>query len=333
MASIREIAKEAGVSVSTASKALNNKKDVSEGTKARVREVADKLGYTPNPIARRLSARRKNLIGLLILHTETLEIDGSIFIKILGEISREAAVKGYDVLLMTPAGGESYMEMARRSRVDGLIILGLTLEDKNLDELKRAELPMGILDQRVEGKCCVTTDNRGGIEEVVKLLKEKGHKEISFAGWCDSSQVSHERYDAYLESISPKTERVYRGGFSYEDGLAMGREIVEDIRSGRSIDAVVCSADMAALGVIKELQGAGIEVPGDVSVSGFDNLMAGRVASPSLTTVSQDTLEISRALLQGVTDLIEGKGAGDRVITGELIVRDSIGGRNGKDQK
>lgn len=327
MASIREIAKEAGVSVSTASKALNNKKDVSEGTKARVREVADKLGYTPNPIARRLSARRKNLIGLLILHTETLEIGGSIFINILGEISREAAVKGYDVLLMTPAGGESYMEMARRSRVDGLIILGLTLEDKNLDELKKAELPMAILDQKVEGKCCVTTDNRGGIEEVVKLLKEKGHKEISFAGWCAGSQVSQERYDAYLESVTQGAERVYRGGFSYEDGLAMGREIVEDIRSGRSIDAVVCSADMAALGIIKKLQGAGIEVPGDVSVSGFDNLMAGRVASPPLTTVSQDTLEISRALLQGVTDLIEGKGAEDRVITGELIVRDSIGGR------
>lgn len=327
MVSIREIAREAGVSVSTASKALNNKEDVSEGTKVRVREVADKLGYTPNPIARRLSARRKNLIGLLILHTETLEIGGSIFIKILGEISREAAVKGYDILLMTPAGGEGYMEMAKRSRVDGLIILGLTLEDENLDELKRAELPMAILDQKVEGKCCVTTDNRGGIEEVVKLLKESRHENISFAGWCAGSQVSQERYDAYLGSISKGTERVYRGGFSYEDGLAMGREIAKDIQSGRSIDAVVCSADMAALGVIRELQKAGIEVPGDVSVSGFDNLVSGKVAAPPLTTVSQDTLEISRALLQGVTDLVEGKGTEDRVITGELIVRDSIGGR------
>ncbi len=333
MASIREIAKEAGVSVSTASKALNNKEDVSEGTKARVREVADKLGYTPNPIARRLSARRKNLIGLLILHTETLEIGGSIFIKILGEISREAAVKGYDILLMTPVGGESYMEMTKRTRVDGLIILGLTLEDENLDELREAELPMAILDQKLEGKCCVTTDNRGGIEEVVKLLKEKGHEDITFAGWCDSSQVSQERYEAYLESVSLKSGRVYRGGFSYEDGLTMGREIVEDIRSGKIIDAVVCSADMAALGVIKELQKAGIEVPGDISLSGFDNLMAGRVASPPLTTVSQDTVEISRALLQGVMNLIEGKDAGDRVITGELIVRESIGGRDGKDQK
>ncbi len=327
MASIREIAREAGVSVSTASKALNNRGDVSEETKVKVREVAQRLGYTPNPIARRLSARKKNLIGLLILHTEVLEIGGSIFIKILGEISREAAAKGYDILLMTPAAGESYMEMARRSRVDGLIILGLTLGDENLDDLKKAELPMAILDQKVEGKCCITTDNRKGIEEVMKLLKERGYKDISFAGWCDTSQVSQERYDAYLGSITPRSGRVYRGGFSYEDGIAMGRKIVEDIRSGRGVDAVVCSADMAALGIIKKLQEAGIDVPGEVSVSGFDNLMAGRVATPPLTTVFQDTVEISKALLQGVTDLIEGKDAGDRVIAGELIVRESMGGK------
>lgn len=331
MASIREIAREAGVSVSTASKALNNRGDVSEETKARVSEVAQRLGYTPNPIARRLSARKKNLVGLLILHTEVLEIGGSIFIKILGEISREAAAKGYDIILMTPAAGESYMEMARRSRVDGFIILGLTLGDENLDELREAELAMAILDQKIEGKYCVTTDNREGIEEVMKLLIDRGHKDIAFAGWCDSSQVSRERYDAYLGSITPRSGRVYRGGFSYEDGLIMGRKIVEDIRSGRRIDAVVCSADMSALGVIKKLQEAGIDVPGDVSVSGFDNLMAGRVATPPLTTVSQNTVEISKALLQGVTDLIEGKDAGDRVIAGELIVRESMGGRDEKE--
>lgn len=328
MVSIKTIAREAGVSVSTASKALNGRKDVSEATRKRVMEVASRLGYTPNPIARRLSARKKNLIGLLILHTDTVEIEGSIFIKLLGEIGREAAVKGYDILLMTPSTEESYLEMARRSRVDGLIILGLTLEDDNLDELRETELPIAILDQRVEGKYSVATDNRGGVVEVLKYLMGTGHNKIVFAGWCADSQVSQERYGAYLESISPRSGRVYRGGFSYEEGLLMGRRIVEDIGSGKEIEAVVCASDMAALGVMRELQGAGIRVPGDVSVSGFDDLMPGRVATPALTTVSQDTAEISKALLQGIVDLIEGKSVENRVIRGKFIVRESIGGRD-----
>ena len=325
MASIKTIALEAGVSVSTASKALNNKKDVSEATRERVMEVADRLGYTPNPIARRLSARKKNLIGLLILHTDKVEIEGSIFIKLLGEIGREGVAKGYDILLMTPSAEEKYLELARRSRVDGLIILGLTLEDNNLDELRKTKLPIAILDQRLEGKYSVSTDNREGVGEVMEHLAGSGHSKIVFAGYCGDSQVSQDRYGAYLDYLSPAQGRVYEGGFSYEEGVLMGRRIAEDMRSGVEVDAVVCAADMAALGVIRELQGAGIRVPEDVSVSGFDDLMPGRIASPALTTVSQDTGEISRALLQGVVDLVEGRKTEEKTIKGRFIVRESIG--------
>lgn len=325
MASIREIAAAAGVSVSTASKALNDREDVSEKTKINVKRIAQEMGYSPNPIAKRLSAKKKNLIGILILHTDILEIGGSIFMKILGDISRRAAREGYDILLMTPEEGRSYMEMARKRQIDGMVILGLTLDDPNLEEIRESTLPMTILDQYVEGKVCVTTDNRSAVGEIVKHLKDEGRSKIAFAGYCETSQAGMERYKGYSESMKERDERVYEGGFSYEEGIHMGREILKE---GKYPDAVVCSADMAALGIIKTLRDGGIRVPEDIWVSGFDDLMPGRISTPSLTTVAQDSKEISRELLEGLIDMIEGKPAKDREIEGRLIIRESTGGKD-----
>lgn len=323
MASIREIAKVAKVSVSTASKALNDKKDVSEKTRLHVKEIASQMGYSPNPIAKRLSAKKKNLIGVLVLHTDVLEIGGSIFMKILGEISRRAARKGYDILLMTPEKDMSYMEMAKKRHVDGVIIMGLTLSDKNLSEIKKSTLPMMILDQYVEGKVCVSTDNYKGIREVMAHLTNSGVENIAFAGYYEGSQASVERYEAYCKYRNRGEKKVYKGGFSYEDGLLMGKEIVKDKKIP---GAIVCSTDMVALGIIKILKKNNIIVPKDVLVSGFDNLISGRISTPELTTVSQDTIKISKNLLEGLVDLIDGKEIKDKLIDGSLIIRESTGG-------
>lgn len=327
MVSIKDIAEKAGVSVSTASKALNNRSDVSSSTRERVKKIADSMGYFPNPIAKRLSAKKKDLIGVLILHTDSLEIGGSIFIKILGEIGRGAARKGYDILLITPEEGVSYMEIARRRQVDGLIILGLTLEDENLEDLKKSKLPMVILDQGVEGKMCVSTDNQRGIEGVMELLEDKGHRDIAFAGYCSSSQVSIERYKGYCSHMKNKEKMVYESGFSYEEGKRIGEKIVK-VR--KKPTAIVCSTDMTALGIIKVLKENNIKVPEEISVTGFDNLLSGRISTPELTTVAQDTETISKVMFEGLIDLIEGKNKSSVVIEGKLIIRESAGGRDEK---
>jgi len=309
---IKEIAKEAGVSVSTVSKALNNKEDISKKLKEKIKEIAKKRGYKPNPLAKRLASKKTNTIGVFILHTKNLSFYESFAMELLGKITKLATKDEVDVTLFTPEKEIDYLKIARERKLDGIILIGLTLEDKNIEKLKGSKIPVSILDQSLQGENIrkVFSDNSSGIEKGVNYLVEKGHKKITFIGGKAHSEVARIRREAFVNSMKKhrllSESKIYRTNFFYEEGEKIANKVV---KLKNRPTAIFCATDILAFGLIKGLKREGIRVPEEISVMGFDNISAGKLIEPELTTISQNIEKLGEKLYRNLyerdEDLVE----------------------------
>ncbi|HEY8348087.1 MAG TPA: LacI family DNA-binding transcriptional regulator [Symbiobacteriaceae bacterium] len=334
---IKDVAREAGVGLATVSRVLNNSGPVSPETRERVLAAARALGYVPNLHARSLVSRATGTVGLIIP-----DITNPFFPAVTRGVEDAASQAGYTVFLCNtdndPAKEETDVRKLRERCVDGIIFVGSQARRKRLERLLQDGIPVVVTDREVPDLDAdsVLVDNNWGARAAVRHLIDLGHTRIAHAAGHRQTPTGQDRYAGYCAALEeaglPVDESlVFWGEFTIESGIQAGQVLLG--RSPRPT-AVFAGNDLIALGVIRAAREAGLRVPEDLSVVGFDDIPLAALVSPPLTTVRQPAYEMGRLAMTMLLERMSGRvtGAGrHHVFRPELILRGSTRPRSGQD--
>lgn len=323
---IKEVAARARVSVATVSRVLNGKGPVREDTWQRVLEVAQDMRYVPHGVARSLSTRQSNTIGVVLP-----DLYGEFFSEVIRGIDLAARRAGYHILL---SGSHSETEemsavlSAVRGRVDGLIVMSPDLEATELCSSLPEGMPLVLLNCLTKEGCAITIDNYGGAYQMVRHLTALGHRRIAFLRGPDRNVDACERLRGYRDAMHRFVTRQTSalelpGEFTEESGYEAGKQILE--LSPRPT-AIFAANDAMAIGALYALRMAGTDVPAEIAVAGFDDIPIARYVNPPLTTVSVAIAELGRRAFELLMRVIEnGETSGQETLPTTLLVRESCG--------
>ncbi|MGG1574262.1 LacI family DNA-binding transcriptional regulator [Fictibacillus sp. NRS-1165] len=332
MATIKDIAKHAGVSVTTVSRALNGYSDVNEKTRDKIKAVAKELNYSPNLLARSLVMKKTKTIGLLV---SGMQIEGSkdnFTYEVLCGINDCAGKRGYDLILFSTntelQQEKTYNQLCQERKVDGVILQGIKTDDPYLREVVESDIPCVLVDIPIESDSVgyVTTDNKEGAKKAVEHLIGLGHRQIGMINGHKQAFVSRERLEGYRLALEEakldfKEENVVDGAFSESEAQVQAAEL---LKKNPKITAIFCASDLMALGTIKAAAGMGKQVPQALSVAGFDDIILASYSSPTLTTIAQDRYQIGYESAILLIQILEGKaGSRKKVLNTNLIQRES----------
>ena len=306
MARLKDVAEACGVSVATVSRALNGLTNESKERTAHICQTAREMGYIPNTAAKTLKTSRSNNIGILYEDRMNHEY----FSTLMEELRKNAEDKGYDLTFMRRKTGqsrESYYEHARRRNLDGVIVLQADFEDAGVIRLATSSIPTVIIDHIFEGCDCVSSDNRAGLEQIVRYVREKGHRRIALIQG-QRGAVSQERLAGFYKGCAEMGVRVpseYVAEGRFHDPDDCFRQIVRFLQLPEKPTCVLCPDDFSCLGALWQLRAEGIRVPEDVSLVGFDGIEMARLTEPKPTTFRQDDERIAREVMTLLTEGIE----------------------------
>ena len=325
---IKDVAREANVSVATVSRALNGQHNVAEAVRRRIQDVAQRLRYTPHHAARSLSSRRTRTIGVVLP-----EVYGEFFSELMYGIDQVAREHGLHLLVSSYHGDPRQQGDALRSmrgRVDGLLVMSPYDDaDGHLADAL-AGLPDAVLigsQAGLPGQRRIGVDNHAGARAMVAHLVACGRRRIAFVAGPQGNHEAAERqrgyHDALAELLPQAQPQVLPGDFREASGEAAG----EALLAGPSLpDAVFAANDMMALGCLSAFNAAGLKVPADIAVAGFDDIPLARYVPPGLTTMRVDIAALGadamRHLLASDADAEPGHG----LRMPQLVVRASTGG-------
>lgn len=328
---IRDIAKAAGVSVATVSKALNGYSTVNAATREKIRRIADEMQYHPNAAARSLVGQRSMTIGVFL----TTGLANPFFASVLGGIDRALKDRGYDLIYLAGAHAEepgySLVRHSRSRNVEGLLIFGMQENEMDFGELIDSELPAVFIDMEMQGEHIgmISSDNAEAIRTAVQHLAKLNHRRIAFISGLAGTFPARVRQQGFLQGMAEqgltcRPEYLMAGDFSRESGYeAMSRLLSLPERP----TAVVCSSDASAVGALEAASEHGLSVPGDFSIVGFDDVEAARSVRPALTTIRQDMEGIGYRAIGLLDDLIRGEELSEKrlILPTEWVERDSCG--------
>jgi len=329
------------VSVSTVSRVFNDYDDVSPATRERVLDVARRLDYAPSAAARTLVKQQSQLIGVVLFTGyEHPDIHHPFFQEVLVGLKHGIGELGYDLLLFaTEQPGSSrgrphsYLRRAQQHRVDGLVVMGVDRDDPEVEKLVRADIPVMAVDLDVvhDHTSFVASDNIGGARLAVRHLHELGHTRIATIAGPSNTKPGADRtlgYRAEMRELGLTIPPGYEveGDFYPESAE---RAMQSMLALTEPPTAVFAAADMMAVGAIRSMHAAGLSVPGDLAIVGFDDIRLAELLSPPLTTVRQDMVGIGLAAGRALVEQIENPDVTPPVLTlpVELVVRASCGAR------
>lgn len=329
-----DIAHFAGVSQSTVSRALRNSPLVNEETRRKVWEVAKKLNYKVDKNASNLRTQQSATLAILLFEDPTGDESqiNPFFLNMLGSITRACAKEGYDLLVSFQSISQDWRaEYEDSHRADGIILLGygdyMDYQER-LQNLLAQDTKFVCWGAKVEGRqdLTVSCDNYGGGKLAAQHLIENGRKHCVFIG--DASEHSPEfltRFKGFQDTLEqhniPLGERSIANAISTEDsGYHATRSL---LANNVKFDALFAASDLIAIGAIKALKEAGLKIPEDVNVIGFDNIAAANYITPSLTTIQQNTTLAGQMLVSNLLSLIRGEQIVDTLLPPKLIVRQS----------
>lgn len=333
MVTIKDIAKHAKVSVTTVSRALNGYYDVSEATRNKIQNIADSLGYSPNLAARSLISKKTKTLGLLLSNITRDSSKDNIAYEVLCGINDQAGENDYDLVLFSTTTQKqqykSYRTVCQERGVDGVIIMGIRLDDPYLSEIVSSEIPCVLIDIKLEGPQVhyITSDNYNGSLHAVEHLIHHNHRHIALINGHVQADVSLLRYKGYEDALKAyniplNTSIIKNGNFSEDGGYACAKDI---ITNNPEVTAIFCISDLMALGALKAIKELGKKVPEDISLIGFDNISTTEYCNPPLTTVHQQKYEIGSKAATLLIQLLEGKDTPPSVVLPtQLIVRESV---------
>ncbi|AGT31259.2 LacI family transcriptional regulator [Geobacillus genomosp. 3] len=332
MTTIKDIAKAAGVSITTVSRALNGYSDVNENTRQKIIDIAKQLNYSPNTLARGLVMNKSKTIGLLVSGLTKESAKDNFTFEVLAGVNEYVSEVDYDMVLFsttsTKQREKTYTQLCRERRVDGAILQGIRTDDPYLHEVVESNIPCVLIDIPIESKTVgyVTTDNVLGAKNAVRHLIELGHKRIAMINGYEYAFVSEQRLkgfkEALLEGGLPVREYWIANG-AFREEIAE-QEALRLLQHYPEITAFFCASDLMALGVIKAVKRLGKRVPEDVAVIGYDDIILASYSSPSLSTVAQDKFAMGYEAAKLLIAMLEGKADSHvKVLQTELKIRAS----------
>ncbi|XEC92514.1 LacI family DNA-binding transcriptional regulator [Paenibacillus tarimensis] len=330
---IKDIAKAAGVSFTTVSRALNGYNDVNEETRKKIVRIANELGYSPNIAARSLISKKTKTLGLLLSGITRSSIKDNIAFEILCGMNDRAGELDYDLVLFNTTSQKqkmkSYKSLCMERGVDGVIIMGIRLDDPYLQEIVQSSIPCVLIDIPINEKNVgsVSTDNVSGSYTAIEHLIRKGHKNIGMINGHAQAYVSVKRLEGYRLALEEnnlvfREEYVADGSFAESGGF---ENAIKLLSKHPEITAIFCASDLMAIGAMQGLKSMGKTVPDDVSIIGFDNIGLSSYCTPSLTTMNQNKYDMGYRSAQMLIDMLEGRHVHPHIsLHAELVERNSV---------
>lgn len=327
-----DIARMAGVSVSTVSRALAGSTLVPQAKREEILALAQEQGYVINEQARNLRLKKTRTIGIVIPlgHEVGQLISDPFFIELLGRLADEITARDYNVLLTKVARPEPGWQdrLIQSQKADGLIVIGQSDQHEALNAVARTYLPLVVWGAHLPSQiyCSVGSDNIGGARLAVEHLVQKGRRRIAFLGVPTLPEVGL-RYDGYRRALAA-------AGIAEDPALLAPAHFTVDtaydtvrglIDSKVPFDAIFAVSDVIAIAAIKALNAAGLRVPDDVAVVGFDDITIAAYVSPALTSVRQDLARGAKVMIDLLFRRMEGENTPSATMPAELVIRKSCG--------
>ncbi|HMH15153.1 MAG TPA: LacI family DNA-binding transcriptional regulator [Edaphobacter sp.] len=327
---MRTIARLAKVSIATVSRTINHVSTVNPKMAKRVREVIDELDYFPNTQARALGSGRSRLFGLIVS-----DITNPFFPELIQGFEDIAVEHGYEILVSSTNYDPKRMSHCIRRmlerKVDGVAVMTFGIEEPLLDQLAKRKIPMVFIDVAPEGpgNSLLKVDYQHGIRQGVQHLVAMGHRNIAFITGPVKLHSAQSRLAAFSSSlkecgITPTPKWIIEGDYTLEGGTAAMKQLL-NIKPMPT--AVMCSNDMTAIGVLHGVYRAGLRVPDDLSVVGFDDIHIAAVTIPPLTTIQMSRFELAHAAFVALRSHVESEHSAahkrEYNIRTDLIARES----------
>jgi len=325
---IKDVARVAGVSVASVSRALNGHESVTEPTRRRILQAAGELRYVPHAAARSLITRRTDMVGVLLP-----DLHGEFFSELIRGMDSAARASGRHLLVSSSHGSASEADQALRSlqgRVDGLVVMSPHADTSMLAANLPTTLPTVLVNTRIAAGsyAALAVDNHGGATAMVRHLIDSGYRHIAFISGPQHNFDADERLRGYRDTLARHRgtrETILQGDFSEASGYRAGLDICA---REEKPDAIFAANDMMALGCLFALTEHGLRVPDDIALAGFDDIPIARFVTPPLTTVRVRIAELGRRAFERLIALIDKKGSvelsTDR-LSCELVIRQSCG--------
>ncbi len=317
--SIREVAREAGVSIAAASYALNGRSGVAEATRKRVLKAVEKLNYQPNKSAQSMRTGRTDAIGLILP-----DLCNPFFPEFAKSVQQSAAIFGMSVFLIDTSNDSQLerngVERLLRQGVDGLI--WWPTEVRNAHELGRLARAMVLVDAQMEGVDSVTSDHFRGGEMLADFVRKSGLAKVGIVRGSRNFSSAAIRRKGFVENIGQDIEIVWEVESSFSPPI---NDIIKSRLQNPQVDIIICPNDLIAIEVIRHVRTHGMRVPEDVAVTGFGDIHFSDIVTPSLTTIHQPLAELGRQSIELLLERIADPVSAFRniVLPVHLVVRES----------
>lgn len=320
---MREVAEAAGVSVATVSRVINRSRTVNAEAERAVEQAVEELGYRPNHLASALRRQRTRSVAMVVPH-----IANPYFPRVVQAVERALAADDHQLLLADshddPRVERERVHALLDRRVDGLVLVP-SHEHDSRDLLAEIDVPYVLLDRMVSDVVCdcVVSDDEGGIRAAVQHVRARGRTRLAYVGATPDTSTARTRLETFRREAGGDAPALL-GDFT----LDWGREAARRLLATGLPDAVVASNDLAAIGVALELRAAGVALPGQVAITGYDDIGFAEVSYPALTTIRQPADELGEAAVALLLERIRGHDGPARTVrlSPQLVVRDSTGG-------
>ena len=308
---IKDVARKAGVSISTVSRVINDSKPVTDEIKQRVLNVIEETGYVPNPLARSLVTKKSQLIGVIVP-----EVSDSFVSEIVNGIEEVAKMYDYDILLANTYSDKEQelksINLLRAKQVEGIVMMSWLIGEEHINFINKCQIPATYISKTARGfdVHSVSISNTKATYDMTKYLIEKGHQKIGFIMTSeDTTVMEKERYTGYENAMNEANLKIYEelvksGDTEYDGGYKGMNEI---LISKNIPDAVFVTGDEAAIGAMNAIFDAGYRVPEDISVAGFNDVKLASIYRPKLTTVHQPLYDMGAVAIRMVIKMINGE--------------------------
>jgi len=323
---IKDIAKAAGVSHTTVSRALRGSPAISDETTARIRQLARDMGYTPSAVAQSLLSRQTQTIGVVIT-----TIADPFTVQIVGGVEEVAQAAGYSVFLSTshnnPEQELVVVETFHRRRVDAIIVISSRVGSVYSSRLDQIQVPIVLVNNQEEGDYLhsVAVDDISAAQLAIEHLISLGHRRIGYIGTATRPKSNRRRLDGYQAAFR-------QAGIPFDPVLIRSPEADSDIERGQAglghlkaakATAVFCYNDLTAIGLLMACRQHNVAVPYELSIVGFDDIEPALYVTPPLTTIRQPRTKLGQLATKMVLDLLNEREVQDQILDCELVVRKS----------
>lgn len=312
-ATIKDVAKLAGVSISTVSRVINDSKPVSSEVKEKVLAAIEELGYKPNEVARTLVTKKSYLIGVIVS-----DIGNSYVAQMVRGIEEVGRMYNYDILLCSSYGDKNtelrFIQLLNRKQVEGIILISEIMNEGIKEQIENSKIPFVYLNRyyHINDFPTVSIDDFDASYEMTNYLISLGHKNIACVSVKNENDCSVENlkmagYKKAIEEFGEGDEiLVCANGYTIEEGYEIGRDILKFIDE-YDVSAVFCSHDELAIGLINFLYDNNIRVPQDISVTGYGDIKIASVFRPKLTTIKEPHYDMGAVAIRRIIKELKGE--------------------------